>query len=116
MSYGRRIGARLFVANAVRIERPVASRLRSFLRCDCVWLRPLEGDARVERLPVGAPAEAVDVGANARLRDLDVERHERTRTREARSPHGLRHVGLRAESGRREIDGARVVDDEPERA
>ena len=110
---------------AVRRERrsgwsdPVASRWRvsSFLRSDRVWLQYPRGRcARRRRLAVDAVAEAVDIASDARLRDLDVERHDAHPA--ARSARGGRpsasSTSPRARSAA-SVERARLVDDEPKR-
>ena len=86
------------------------------LRLDRARLHAVERDTRVARLPVDPVSEALHVRADASLRYVDVERDDRAGAGEVRAADRLRHVGLRAETRRRELDRARLVHDERERA
>ena len=105
------MGRRLFVASAVRIVRPTRAASGDDLPgLDGVRIRRPEGDARVARVAIDSVPEAIDVPAHASLRDRDVERHDRARTREPGAPDGLVEIGLRRRARAAEADGMRVVD------
>ena len=69
-------------------------------------LQALEDDARVARRPVDPVPEALDVRADASLRHLDVEWDDRAGSGEPRATDRFRHIGPRAETRWRQLDGA----------
>ena len=103
MSYGRRIGARLFVANAIQIVRPVESRLRCRPSCEAtacgfVPSRAMRASSASRSRPCRGGRHTCE-RAPARPRRRAARAHRHARSARAERP-SARSAWPRARSGR----------------